>query len=115
MPILKDTTIGETFRIHICYKCDADKYPTGKPIDITDKYACKEKDGSCTCGECVFEELNRSKLRVLGPDHKDVKAFIQKEDDDCKKWNNYVKRVNQNMGTGLKYQKNRTLVWRHFS
>ncbi len=85
MAILKDTTTGETYRIHICYKCDTDKYPKGKPIDITDKYARKEKDGSWTCGECVIEEFNKRKLRVLGPDYKDVKAFIQKEDNDCKK------------------------------
>jgi hypothetical protein len=29
------------------------------------------------------------------------------EDKDCKRWNNYVKRVNHTMGAGLKYQKNR--------
>jgi hypothetical protein len=62
-----------------------DKYPTGKPIDITDKYARKEKDGSWTCGECVIEDLNRRKLRVLGPQHPDVKAFIIKEDNECKR------------------------------
>ena len=62
-------------------------YPRGKPIDISDKYACKEQDGSWTCGECVTKELNTSKLRVLGPQHPDVKAFIAKEDNNCKKWN----------------------------
>jgi hypothetical protein len=86
MNILKDTTTGETFRVNICYKCDIDKYPTGKPIDITDKYARREEnDGSWTCSECIIEELNRRKLRVLGPQHPDFKAFITKEDNDCRK------------------------------
>jgi hypothetical protein len=34
-------------------------------------------------------------------------VFIQKEDNDCRRWNNYVKEVNKNMGAGLKYKKNR--------
>jgi hypothetical protein len=46
-------------------------------------------------------------MRVFGLEHPDVKAFIQKEDIDCKRWNNYAKRVNQTMGTGLKYHKNK--------
>src|ERR671924_139944 len=104
MNILKDTTTGETYRINICYKCDADKYPTGKPILYPDEFARQEKDGSWTCGECVIEDLNKRKLRVLGPDHRDVKAFIQKEDNDCKRWNNYAKGVNENMNAGLRYQ-----------
>jgi hypothetical protein len=61
MNILKDTTTCETFRVNLCYKCDADIYPTGKLIDITDKYARKEEDGSWTCDECVVEELNKRK------------------------------------------------------
>jgi hypothetical protein len=55
----------------------------------------------------VIEELNKRKMKVLGLQHIDVQAFIQKEDNDCKHWNNYVKRVNQTMGAGLKYQKNK--------
>jgi hypothetical protein len=58
------------------------------------------------CGECQIEELNKRKMRVLGLQHPDVKAFIQKEDADCRRWNNYAKRVNQTMGAGLKYKKN---------
>ena len=46
-------------------------------------------------------------MRVFGLQHPDVKAFVQKEDADCKRWNNYVKRVNQNMGAGLRYKRNR--------
>jgi hypothetical protein len=39
--------------------------------------------------------------------HPDVKWFIQQEDTKTKAYNNYAKRVNENMGAGLKYQKNR--------
>src|SRR5919108_498080 len=70
---------------------------TGKPIE----------KGEWVCGDCQIEELNKRKMRVWGPQHPDVKAFITKEDNDCKRWNNYAKRVNENMGGGLKYKKNR--------
>jgi hypothetical protein len=46
-------------------------------------------------------------LRTLGPNHPKCQAFIKQEDNDCKRWNNYVKRVNENMRAGLKYKKNR--------
>jgi hypothetical protein len=107
MPTLKDTTTGETFRVQICYICDTDKYSTGKPILHTDEFARQEKDGSWTWGECVIEESNKRRLRILGRNHPEVKAFIQKEDNDCKRWNNYTKRVNQNIDADLKYQKNK--------
>jgi hypothetical protein len=38
-------------------------------------------------GNCKIGELNKRKMRVLGLQHKDVQAFIQKEDNDCKRWN----------------------------
>jgi hypothetical protein len=46
-------------------------------------------------------------MRVLRLQHKDVQAFIQKEDNDCKRWNNYAQRVNKSMRASLKYQRNR--------
>ncbi len=52
-------------------------------------------------------ELNKKKMKVLGLEHPDIKAFMAKEDNDCKRWNNYAKRVNENMNAGLKYQRNR--------
>jgi len=58
-------------------------------------------------GNVRLRKLNKRKMRVLGLQHPDVKAFIQKEDADRKRWNNYVKRVNQTMDAGLKYKKNR--------
>ncbi|HEU4822555.1 MAG TPA: hypothetical protein VFS97_03955 [Nitrososphaeraceae archaeon] len=78
-PILKDTTTGETCRIHICYQCAPDIYPKGKPIDITDWMARKDEKGNWVCGDCQIEALNKRKMRVLGLQHPDVKAFIQKE------------------------------------
>jgi hypothetical protein len=55
-------------------------------------------------GNCKIEELNKRKMGVLGLQHKDVQAFIQKEDNDCKRWN-ITQRVNKNMRAGLNYKK----------
>ena len=107
MPTLKDIITGETRRIQICYECDPDIYPNGKPIDPSDILAEPNEKGEWICGPCQTEELNKRKLKVLGPQHPDVKAFIIREDTKCKMWNNYAKRVNENMGAGLKYQRNR--------
>ena len=107
MPILKDTTTGETRRIHLCCKCDPDIYPTGKPIDANDTLAKKLPSGKWICGDCQIEELNKRKIRVLGLNHPDVKWFIDLENKQTKAYNNYAKRVNENMGVRLKYRKNK--------
>src|SRR5215207_7874909 len=106
-PLLKDTTTGETYRVHICYECDPDQYPSGKPIDPSDTLAEPNEKGEWVYGPCQAEELNKHKMRVSGPQHQDVLAFIQKEDAECRRWNNYAKRVKEHMGAGLKYKKNR--------
>jgi len=98
---LKDTTTGENYVIHICYECDPDQYPNGKPILPSDKLAEPNEKGEWVCGECQIETLNKRKIRVLGLQHLEVQRIIQQEDNDCKRWNNYVKRVNQTMGGGL--------------
>ena len=85
----------------MCYECDPDWYPKGKPIDPSDKLAEPNEKGRRFRGDCQIEALNKRKMRVLGLQHPDVKAFIQKEDNDCRRWNNYVKRINQTMGAGL--------------
>jgi hypothetical protein len=57
-------------------------------------------------------------LKIIDPfgiNHPEVKAFIQKEDNDCKRWNNYIKRVNENMNAGLKYKINRYLEKYHLT
>lgn len=87
---LKDLIAGETRRIHICYECDPDIYPNGKPIDLNDWMARKDEKGNWVCGDCQIEELNKRKIRVLGLNHPDVKWFIQQEDKKVKAWNNYV-------------------------
>jgi hypothetical protein len=104
---LKDATTRENHIIHVCYECDPKQYPEGKPILPSDKLAEPNEKGQWVCGECQIEELNKRKMRVLGLQHPDVKAFIQKEDNNCRRWNNYAKRVNENLGAGLIYKRNR--------
>jgi hypothetical protein len=105
---LKDTTTGENYIIHVCYECDPDQYPNGKPIDpYTDKLAEPNEKGEWVCGECQIEDLNKNKIKVLGLEHKDVKPIIEKEDNECKRWNNGIKNLNQHLKVGLKYRRNR--------
>jgi hypothetical protein len=52
MPLLKDTTTGENYQIHICYQCDSEQYPKGKPIDSNDWKAKKDEKGNWVCGDC---------------------------------------------------------------
>ena len=49
-----------------------------------DVLAQKNAKGEWVCGECQIEELNKRKLRLFGPNHPDVKAFIQAEDKNVK-------------------------------
>ena len=51
-----DKTTGETRRIHICYECDPDHYPTGKPIDPSDTLTRPNEKGEWVCGECQIED-----------------------------------------------------------
>jgi hypothetical protein len=105
---LKDTTTGESYIIHVCYECDPEQYPNGKPIDpTTDKLAEPNEKGEWMCGDCQVEDLNKRKIRVLGKDHPDSKFIIELEDKNVKAYNNYVKSVNENMGARLKYRKNK--------
>jgi hypothetical protein len=46
-------------------------------------------------------------MRVFGLEHPDVKAFIQKEDIDCKRWNQFARRANSTVNASLKYHRNR--------
>ena len=75
----------------------------GKQVTVQDVFEAvgTYEKGEWVCGECQIEEFNKRKMRVLGPDHEGVKQFIQKEDADCRKWNNYAKGVYENMGAGL--------------
>jgi hypothetical protein len=69
MNTLKDTTTGETYRLHICYECDSEQYPDGKPILPSGKLAEPNEKGEWVCGECQIEALNKRKMRVLGLQH----------------------------------------------
>ena len=45
---LKDVTTGENHIIHVCYECDPEQYPEGKPILPSDKLAIvTKKDNGC--------------------------------------------------------------------
>jgi hypothetical protein len=59
------------------------------------------------CGDCQIEELNKRKIRVLGPNHPDAKCIIKQEDIKTKAYNNYAKRINENMDARLEYRKNK--------
>jgi hypothetical protein len=83
-----------------------EQYPDGKPILPSDTLAEPNEKGQWVCGDCQVEKLNKRKMRIFGL-QPDVKACIQKEDADCTRWNNYVRRVNQNMGAGLRYKRNK--------
>jgi hypothetical protein len=111
---LRDTITGESYIIHVCYECDPDQYPNGKPILPSDKLAEPNTKGEWVCGDCQIEKLNKRKMQVLGLQHPDIRAFITREDNDCKRWNNYVKRVNQTMRASLKYKKTDTLEEHRF-
>ena len=104
---LKDTTTGQNYIIHVCYECDPDQYPNGKPILPSDKLADPNEKGEWVCGDCQIEELNKRKIHVLGLNHPDVKWFADLENKQTKAYNNYAKRVNENMSARLKYRKNK--------
>jgi hypothetical protein len=44
---------------HLCYECDPDIYPKGKPI-FNDLGAKKdEKTGKWVCSDCITERINK--------------------------------------------------------
>jgi hypothetical protein len=65
MAILRDLTTGKIHKINICYYCNHDKYPDGKPIDPSDKYARHTDRGDWKCGHCVNED-SKKLLSLLG-------------------------------------------------
>lgn len=91
----------------IYYQCDPEQYPTGKPTDSSDKLAEPNERGEWVCGMCQVEKFNKRRIRILGLNHPDVKWFVDLEDKQTKAYNKYAKRVNENMGAGLKYRKNK--------
>jgi len=79
----------------------------GNLLTQNDTLAEKLPSGEWICGDCQIEELNKRKIMDLGLNHPDVKWFIQQEETKVKAYNNYAKRINQNMGVNMKYRKNK--------
>ena len=46
---IKGYTTGENYIIHVCYECDPDQSPNGKPIDTKGKLA-ETFSGKWVCG-----------------------------------------------------------------
>jgi|SRR5215217_2520526 len=109
MAILRDIKTGEKSYIHVCYQCDPDIYPKGKPILPTDINAKRdEKTGNWVCSECQTEDLNKMFLRTLGPNHPKCQAFIKEEDRQVQKYNDGARRLNEKAGQHLmSYKRNR--------
>ena len=103
--ILRDMTgTGERTIIHICYKCDPDTYPRGKPI-INDMNAKKDEKGNWVCSECQTEDLNKMFLRTLGSQHPKCQAVIKAEDNQVRKHNDAARRLNEKSGQYLMFYK----------
>jgi hypothetical protein len=104
--IIKDNK-GNSNVVHLCFSCDPETYPTGKPI-IDDINAKKDEKGNWICSECQEEELNKMFLRTLGPQHPKCQYFIQKEDRKVLEHNNAAKKLNDYSGQYLmRYKRNR--------
>jgi hypothetical protein len=57
--VIKDPKTGITDVIHMCYSCDIEDYPAGKPI-VNDPGATKDLNtGKWVCSSCQEESLNR--------------------------------------------------------
>jgi hypothetical protein len=105
--IIKDMKTGETSIVRICYQCDPDTYPRGKPI-INYMNAKKDEKGNWVCSECQTEDLNKMFLRTLGPQHPKCQAFIKAEDNQVGKYNDAALRLNEVSGQHLmSYKRNR--------
>jgi Pyruvate/2-oxoacid:ferredoxin oxidoreductase delta subunit len=57
--ILIDMTNKRRYKVNRCHYCNHDKYPDGKIIDPSDKYARHTDKGDWKCGICVNEESKK--------------------------------------------------------
>ena len=104
--IIKDPKTGITDVIHLCFECDPDIYPRGKPI-VNDLSATKDEKGNWICSSCQEESLNRMFLRTLGINHPKVQCFIAAEDRKVRKYNDAARRLNEVSGQYLmSYKRN---------
>src|SRR5215207_11753927 len=105
--IIKDPKTGITDVVHLCFECDPDLYPRGKPI-INDPGATKDEKGNWVCSSCQEESLNKMFLRTLGPQHPKCQSFIKAEDKRVRKHNDAARRLNEVSGQYLmKYRRNK--------
>jgi hypothetical protein len=106
--IIKDPKTGITDVIHLCFECDPDIYPRGKPI-VNDPGATKDLNtGKWICSSCQEESLNKMFLRTLGINHPKVQGFIAAEERKVRKYNDAARRLNEVSGQYLmKYKRNR--------
>ena len=93
---------------HLCYECDPDIYPKGKPI-FNDLGAKKdEKTGKWVCSDCITECINKGRIKRLGINHPDVQGFIKVEERKVLKHNDAARRLNEISGQYLmKYRRNK--------
>jgi hypothetical protein len=92
---LRDMTTGKKYIISMCHYCDAETYPTGKPIDPTDWRAVKTEKGDYKCGNCVVEDRVKMGIRTLGPEHPNVKYHIDEDRHNVDLWNDMADALNK--------------------
>jgi Zn-finger protein len=88
-------------RSKICYECDRDLYPKGKPI-FDDELAKQDSKGNWHCSDCQLTERRKTLLKVYGPNHVNTRYFLEHEDKKIRAWNQLAKQL----GTGP-YRKNK--------
>jgi hypothetical protein len=106
--IIKDPKTGITDVIHLCFECDPNEFPRGKPI-INDPGATKDLNtGKWICSECRTESINKHRIKRLGVNHPDVQYIIKAEDRKVLQHNIAAKRLNYKAGQYLmRYKRNR--------
>ena len=106
--VIKDPKTGITDVVYLCFDCDPDIYPKGKPI-VNDPGAVKDLNtGKWSCSSCISERINKARIRRLGENHPDVQYIIKAEDRKVLRYNDAAKRLNEHAGaTLMKYKRNR--------
>jgi hypothetical protein len=104
----KDPKTGITDVVYLCFDCDPDIYPKGKPI-VNDPGAVKDLNtGKWSCSSCISERINKARIRRLGENHPDVQYIIKAEDRKVLQHNIAAKRLNDKAGQYLmRYKRNR--------
>jgi|SRR5215207_8577594 len=106
--IIRDPKTGITDVIHLCFECDPNEFPKGKPI-VNDPGAQKDLNtGKWICSECREESINKHRIKRLGVNHPDVQGIIKEEDMKVLRHNTAAKRLNDKArATLMKYKRNK--------